>query len=396
MSTVEDNPLLAELRFQLTVTRAMLGTHELDQVLYIILSGITHGDGLNFNRACLFLVDPERRELHPSFAVGPTSGAEAKRIWEGIVAERLDLPSLLAAYDAARDDETQHALSRRLAHVTVSLAPPSGAEELSGAEAPLAAVLRHAVHTREPFFSNGLRAVTRESPDAEPLVFHPLACVPLVLGSTVIGVILVDNSFNQREIDDDDMRGLMTLANLAAIAVHQARIVRQLREMAEHDGLTGLLNRRLYDQTLAREVERARREGSALAMVLFDLDHFKHTNDRHGHEVGDAVLRELAATLRRGVRGADVVARYGGDELVVLLGRGADRAAARQVAEKLRAEVERHSLGGRPAGEITVSAGIACLAGAALDAAALFQQADAALYAAKRGGRNRVVGADAP
>ena len=116
-----DRQLLEEMRFQLTVTRAMLGTAELDQILYIILSGITHGEGLNFNRACLFLGDPERRKLRAANAVGPVTGTEAERIWNEIEAKHMDLESLLASYHAAANDPRANTLTRRLAHICVDL-----------------------------------------------------------------------------------------------------------------------------------------------------------------------------------------------------------------------------------------------------------------------------------
>ena len=163
-----EEQLLKELRFQLTVTRAMLGTMALDEVLYIILSGITHGDGLNFNRACLFLTDDDRRELRPSFAVGPTSGADAHRIWGDIEERGLDLDALLESYEAA--DPAVHPLTRELSPVAV---PRSGrVPSLEGTQVAVEAVIQRTVRTRAPFQSNTLRAVVSDN-----LAFHPVACV---------------------------------------------------------------------------------------------------------------------------------------------------------------------------------------------------------------------------
>ncbi len=239
-----------------------------------------------------------------------------------------------------------------------------------------------------------MRAVASAAPDdvgTEELIFHPVACVPLVRQGRVLGVVLADNAFNRRPIENRDMQGLMTLCNLAAISVDQAHVHSRLRDFAEQDGLTGLLNRRLYEDRKAREVARAQRSGLSLAMIVIDIDHFKQCNDQHGHEIGDQVLRDLAAIFRRRLRREDLVARYGGEEFVVLLAGGIGRGEAFRIAEELRRDVERSSLGNLPIGEITVSAGVVSLPADRLGSTPIFKLADDALYAAKGEGRNRVV-----
>jgi diguanylate cyclase (GGDEF)-like protein len=155
--------------------------------------------------------------------------------------------------------------------------------------------------------------------------------------------------------------------------------------------LTGVFNRGHYERRLEQEVARARRVGRPLSLLLFDIDHFKECNDAHGHECGDLVLKDLAAFLKDRVRTEDLVARYGGEEFVVLLTGGATREETLQVAEKLRGYIASQSMGGRPAGEITVSAGVAVMPGENLDGSQLFRKADEALYRAKNEGRNRIV-----
>jgi len=223
--------------------------------------------------------------------------------------------------------------------------------------------------------------------------FAKVAAVPLLLADSVIGIILADNIYNKRDIHEEELRGLTTVGNLAAIAIERARLHQRIKDMAALDGLTGVFNRRHYEQRLEQEVARARRIGRSLALLMFDIDYFKRCNDSHGHECGDMVLRDLAAFLKDRVRTEDLVARYGGEEFVVLLTGGATAEESLLVAEKLRAYIESHSLGGRPAGEITVSVGVATQTSDELDGAEIFRRADKALYRAKDQGRNRVVGA---
>lgn len=395
MTAPKPEQLLKELQFQLTVTRAMLGTLELDQVLFIILSGITHGEGLNFNRAFLFLADEAGRELRASTAVGPTSKDEAHRIWEAMEEQKLDLIQLLSRFDASGADAGPN-LSRQLLGFSVPInatAPPVADDDQN---VPIHALVARSAQQKEAFFSNKLQAVYQPPPGTggEGLTFSNLAVIPLLREETVLGVILVDNHYNKRTIEEEEMRGLHTLGNMAAIAIEKARLHQRLKEMAALDGLTGVFNRRHYEMRLEQEIARAKRAGRSLSLAVFDIDHFKDCNDKHGHECGDAVLRSLAQVLEKRVRAEDLVARYGGEEFVVLLTGGATAEEAAKVTEKLRAEVESTPMGDRPAGEVTVSTGVATLPAKGLEAGKLFRLADQALYKAKQGGRNRIEVAD--
>ncbi|MEZ4407818.1 MAG: GGDEF domain-containing protein [Polyangiales bacterium] len=176
---------------------------------------------------------------------------------------------------------------------------------------------------------------------------------------------------------------LSLIARAAERAADHAYAARVMRGLALTDELTGVANRRAVLAALARE---ARDGGAALAVVTFDIDHFKSINDRHGHATGDAVLRGVAAVATATVRGSDRVGRVGGEEFLVLL-RGADEAEATRVAERLREGVAAMRVDGAPA--VTASFGVARLReGEGTES--LLRRADAALYAAKSSGRNAV------
>lgn len=166
-------------------------------------------------------------------------------------------------------------------------------------------------------------------------------------------------------------------------------LLRALYESATKDGLTKVANKQLYGEAIEREIGYARRHGTPLALVLFDVDHFKSINDGLGHAVGDRVLRDLAQLVERNVRTEDLVARVGGEEFAVVL-RGLNIAQAAQCAERIRRLVESTPfLDGSTRIPVTISLGVASYE-PSQSTQALYEAADAYLYEAKRGGRNCV------
>jgi two-component system cell cycle response regulator len=166
----------------------------------------------------------------------------------------------------------------------------------------------------------------------------------------------------------------------------------QTIEMAVTDGLTGLHNRRYLDTHMQQLFDRATQRQRPLSFMITDIDRFKSVNDMHGHDGGDAVLREFALRLRRQVRGADLVCRYGGEEFVVAMP-DTDAEIAARVAERVRAAIESDPfmLPGKSKLSITTSVGLATFTGGGDTLASLMKRADQALYKAKNSGRNRVV-----
>ena len=171
------------------------------------------------------------------------------------------------------------------------------------------------------------------------------------------------------------------------------RLVTDLQRLSRRDGLTGLLNRRALEDALAQQLECSHRSGEAFCVLMLDADHFKQINDRFGHAVGDLALKHLSKLLRAHMRSVDRLARFGGEEFLVLLP-GLALADALPVAERLREMVAAvplaHADGMIP---LSVSIGMAEWSGPQEDASRLLVRADAALYEAKRRGRDRVASA---
>jgi diguanylate cyclase (GGDEF)-like protein len=189
--------------------------------------------------------------------------------------------------------------------------------------------------------------------------------------------------------DGDHVTVGETILKFISHASVEARYHEEVYQLATHDALTELCNRRHFTELVDKEIARSLRHGRPLVMAIIDVDLFKPVNDRHGHIAGDGVLRQLAGIVRGFVRGEDAAARIGGEEFAVLLPEtGVDEALA--FAERLREAVaaETFVLGGEPH-RITISLGLAALAPGRSDRSALMKAADAALYRAKDEGRNR-------
>ena len=216
-----------------------------------------------------------------------------------------------------------------------------------------------------------------------------LSVVPLKQGNAVTGAIVVESD-TVGGVLLRDMRNVRLLGAVASVSLETVWQIEEATRRARTDALTGLANRRAFDEALSRAVAEADRFGHNVGLVVCDVDNFKRVNDLYGHEVGDHVLRSIAATLSTGVRGVDLVARYGGEELVMLLGK-ADVAMAWEVAERMRAAIEAKTIGvGEHLVHVTASFGVASYPETARLGDELFPAADKALYSAKREGRNCV------
>ena len=225
-----------------------------------------------------------------------------------------------------------------------------------------------------------VRASLQNAPD--PALF--------ILGAGMLlsgGALVIRGSLLERRLREMLEWERATLASLADREEELARKNEQLLEDSRRDPLTGMRNRRALADDLPKLEAIHRERGDGFALALCDVDHFKAYNDRLGHLAGDQVLRAIAATVRGALRAGDIAYRFGGEELLLIL-RGTDIDAARTAAERVRQAVEKMAIPhpGGVGGTLTVSIG---LAAGKKDAAALLARADAALYQAKREGRNR-------
>jgi len=210
--------------------------------------------------------------------------------------------------------------------------------------------------------------------------------VPLLHQDDCQGVVVYGRAAEDA-FPEEELRLIESAARQVATAVENVRLHQTMVRLSQSDALTGVQNRRQLFARLELERERAARFGEPFSLLLVDVDRFRELNEAVGHAAGDAVLREVAAALARELRAVDLVARYGGEEFAVVLPRAAG-VEALETAERLRAAVDGSGFEAAPGGRVTISIGCATFPADARELATLVDCADAALFAAKRSGRN--------
>ena len=241
--------------------------------------------------------------------------------------------------------------------------------------------------TEKAFFSN---------PVAVEEGIKSLVCVPLIHQRETVGILYVDD-FMPRKFQKADLQEIEILASFATIAIRHARTHRELAEKAITDGLTGLFNRGYFEEILSREFQRSERYGRRFSLALVDVDDFKQFNDRFGHQAGDEALAALGVAIRRAVRSTDLAARYGGDEIVIILPETRIEKAYKLFAGRIKSDIEsgfREITGGRYL--LTVTMGISAYPDDGTTARELVLAADTVLLDAKKHKDRRLIGCTHP
>jgi diguanylate cyclase (GGDEF)-like protein len=273
-----------------------------------------------------------------------------------------------------------HDLVLRAHHGTLTPHVPEGGR-FPASEEPWAGILSASSTVME-------RALS-DAPDSAKFFAESASriCIPLVSFGQVLGILALDSS-KPDAFCEGDFQSLESVADICATAIQNAHYVERVKQLAYLDGLTGIFNRRFFELRILEEIERARRYGSGMAVIMADIDQFKHLNDEFGHLLGDEVLRQVSSLFHQQLRKIDVVCRYGGEEFGILLTQvNADHAMS--VAQKLRTTVENWQFPGVPQ-TVTISAGVAAHPEHGTTRDELVRSADSALYTAKQSGRNRI------
>ena len=338
--------LLESLAFQSSslttlrhITARMLASTDVDEALYLMLAGITSGYGLSFDRAALFMWDAARDAFAGAKAIGPYDDAEAHRIWEAIELEGMTIERLI-------DDYANHRFDTRFQQWIQSKTLAASATE------------------------EDARLALGASSE--------IVLAPMQARGNRLGLIFADNCYSKERITKDQVEHLRLYVDQTALVWENLSLLARVAEHARTDALTGILNRRAFEARFEQERSRSARSGASLSLVIIDVDYFKNTNDSRGHEAGDAVLRALGQLLGGTLRTHDVLARYGGDEFVVLL--------PDANVEQLTATAKRIGAAAKAA-DISLSIGGATWPQSCAGLDGLFAAADEQVYRAKRDGR---------
>jgi diguanylate cyclase (GGDEF)-like protein len=211
--------------------------------------------------------------------------------------------------------------------------------------------------------------------------------IPLISFGQTHGVLTLHSS-QRNTFRENELQPLESVADICANSIQNAHYVQRVKQLAYLDGLTGIFNRRFFELRIMEEIERARRYGTGMAVIMADIDQFKQLNDEFGHLLGDEVLRQVSSLFHQQLRKIDVVCRYGGEEFAILLTQ-TNCQQAMAIAEKLRKMVAEWQFPGVPR-TVTISAGVAAFPTHGKTRDEMIRAADSGLYAAKQAGRNRV------
>ncbi len=367
-----------ELGILYEVSNAMRTTLKLDEILYIILTGVTAHIGLGFNRAMLFLVNEKEKIIEGKMGIGPETGEEANAAWTKIEEEKMDLEDLIAAFKNS-GSILESSFNLQVKDLKVSMHDRN--------ENPLSLAVLEGM----PLHLTGQTLHQyRNSPVIQMLESNELVLIPLKAKDKVNGIIVADNFITNDPITKDDIRMLTMLANQAGLAIENSQLFELTVERAHSDYLTNLWNHGYFQYLLHTEIEKAKANRSHLSLIAVDIDDFKIYNDTLGHQAGDKILKDLAMLLRNQSRKMDLVCRYGGEEFTIILPH-TDKKEAFLIAERIRIDIAKyHFLDEKifPAKMMTVSLGVATFPENGQTPAELVTSSDKSLYQAKNKGKN--------
>lgn len=367
-----------ELKILYEVSNAMRTTLKLDEILYIILTGVTAHTGLGFNRALLFLVNEKEQLIEGKMGIGPENGEEANKAWTKIEEEKMDLEDLIEAFKKS-DTILDSGFNRQVRSLKVSL------QDKTENPLSLAVLEGMPLHLTEQAI-----AKYQNSPVIKILGSQEVLLIPLKAKDRVNGIIVADNFITHNPITKDDIRMLTMLANQAGLAIENSQLFELTVERAHSDYLTNLWNHGYFQVMLQSEIEKAKATKTQLTLIMIDIDDFKIYNDTLGHQAGDKILKNLAVLLRNQSRKMDLVCRYGGEEFTIILPH-TDKKEAFLIAERIRSEVQRYPFLNEdvfPKKQLTVSLGVATFPEDGLLSAELITTSDRSLYQAKKLGKN--------
>jgi len=370
---------LEKLRSQLYVfyelTKAMRKTLRLEEITYIILTGLTAHEGLGFNRAAIFLIDEKCKQIKGFMGIGPIDMKEADEIWCHIKEEKKDLHDLIVNYH----------------HIKKSKIKPKFMEFIRSLAFPLnkkSGLLFEAVYEKDAIrIKKEVITKFKNDPLVQKLNLEEFIICSLWIRGKPAGAVVVDNYVTKKHITHNDIKFFSMFIEQAIGALENSQSFESTLTKAHTDSLTSLWNYGYFQYRLDEELIKAGSAKLPLSIMMIDVDDFKKFNDRCGHLQGDEALKQISDVFRENCRKIDILCRYGGEEFSLILPNNKQKEAA-LLGERIRKSIEEKEI---LKNKFTISIGIASFPKDASDKTSFLRKADQALYEAKRKGKNRVI-----
>jgi len=357
------------------LSQAMRTTLRLDEIVYIILTGITARQGLAFNRAILFLINTKNQSIDGFMGIGPIDAEEANKIWMLIEEQKMDLYALMENYRRIKEG----AIKPKLMDLVQSLHFPLNEQ---------AGILFDVLYEISPLhIKRSSLDKYKKDPLVQKLKLDEFIIAPLCSKNIPLGIVIVDNPITKKPVTDADLRILTMFIHQATGALENSKTYEDTLMLAHTDMLTSLWNYGYFQYKLDEELLKAEAQNYSVSVIMLDIDDFKKFNDAFGHQEGDKALKRMGDTLKSCSRKIDIVCRYGGEEFSLILPHTTKQDAL-STAERIRISCEEQEINGR---KLTVSVGIASFPHDATSKQDLIKKADLALYRAKSEGKNRVI-----
>lgn len=372
---------LDKVRSQLYVfyelNKAMRTTLRLDEITYIILTGLTARQGLGFNRAAIFIIDQENKELQGYMGIGPINGEEAGRIWQNIEEKQKNLYDLIDNYRQIKEKKHLPKFMEFIRDLSFPLNQSSG-------------LIYDVLNRKKPIH---LKTDEKDRLISDPLIkklkLSEFIISPLKIKGKSAGVIIVDNYITKKPMTADDLKVFSMFIDQSQGAIENSRHFENTLTAAHTDSLTKLWNHGYFQYRLDEEILEAERSNTPLSLIMLDIDDFKKFNDAHGHIKGDKALKLISRVLKENCRKIDIVCRYGGEEFALILPAN-NKNDSRLLAERIQRSIEKNTI---MESQFTVSIGIATYSQGSRNKETLIHKADQALYRVKNNGKNGVIAA---
>ena len=369
---------LEKARSQLYVfyelTKAMRTTLRLDEITYIILTGLTANEGLRFNRAVIFFADAKGKKINGFMGIGPIDAQEATQIWHSIEEEKKNLYDLIDNYNRIKENKEKPKFMELVKSLSFPLNKKGG-------------LIFDTLYEKDVVWIKGGQRRLKNDLLVKSLDLREFLIFSLWIKGKPTGVVLVDNYITKKPITNDDIKIFTMFMEQAQGALENSQSFESTLTRAHTDPLTSLWNYGYFQYRLDEEIAKSNTTSLPLSLMMIDIDDFKRFNDTRGHIQGDEALRRISDTLKENCRKIDILCRYGGEEFALILPAN-NKGASALLGERIRKSIENKRI---LRSKFTISIGIASWPEDSANKKTLIEKADQALYKAKKKGKNRVV-----